>query len=66
METSMTAAPRIADEQLSFAGKGAPAGANPRELLTSRTRALESGLGTGERFGDLKQSLTIQWTVQER
>ena len=64
----MTNARRIAEEPLSFAGRGASAEveADRPERLVSQPGAAEVNRGIERRFGDLKQGLTNQWTVQER
>jgi len=70
----VTHAPRIPQEQASFAAKGAPTvedavNADRRDLKiggpSGQPGDAEVSLDTQGRFGDLKQNLTIQWKVRE-
>lgn len=71
----MTHAPRIPNEQTSFADKGArtvedAANADRRdletEIQTGQPGDSDVNLDTQGRFGNLKQNLTNQWKVQNR
>lgn len=71
----MPHAPRIPNEQTSFADKGAQ---SVEEAANSDRRDLKTGVHSGQpgdadvnldtqgRFGNLKQNLTNQWKVQVR
>lgn len=75
METSMTHAPRIPEEQRSEADHGGKAGGPG---ACGDRRDLETGILTGQpgdvdvnldeqgRFGNLRQNLTNHWKVQDR
>ena len=69
----MTDAPRIPEEQLTFATAGVSdqaVEATPGELLVGSRSGSGDGVEAdpegGGCFGGLKQSLTIHWTVQDR